>query len=322
MSTPSSTWPAAPSTQPRTPGPARTARTRWAQAVRADDGRVFAGVNLYHFTGGPCAELVALGSARAAGSTAITHIVAVGDHGRGPVGPCGRDRQVLLDYHPGVQRHPADERGRPQRHHRGPDAAGHRLVDRARIADALTSVTCVDGRMVRSVRPMVERAQARVVGAVVVEGAEELAVGEVGPAALRPGLAVWWASHQAAGTSQPSAGQVRSRMAIALRWAGEKRRRVRPRSRISHFPPRTTGMIVASQASRRARSAVIRSPVEVSANRHRSGSVEVEGHHHGVAVPPCWGSRSAGEVLQKRAERLAAATWPGSRSRSPTGAAG
>ena len=72
-------------------------------AVRAGDGRVFAGVNLYHFTGGPCAELVALGAARAAGAESITHIVAVGNHGRGPVGPCGRDRQVLLDYHPGVR---------------------------------------------------------------------------------------------------------------------------------------------------------------------------------------------------------------------------
>ncbi len=72
-------------------------------AVRAADGRVFAGVNLYHFTGGPCAELVALGSARAAGAEAITHIVAVGNHGRGPIGPCGRDRQVLLDYHPSVR---------------------------------------------------------------------------------------------------------------------------------------------------------------------------------------------------------------------------
>lgn len=72
-------------------------------AVRADDGRTFAGVNLYHFTGGPCAELVALGSARAAGATSITHIVAVGNHGRGPVGPCGRDRQVLLDYYPGIR---------------------------------------------------------------------------------------------------------------------------------------------------------------------------------------------------------------------------
>jgi cytidine deaminase len=72
-------------------------------AVRASDGRSFAGVNLYHFTGGPCAELVALGTARASGAREITTIVAVGNHGRGPVGPCGRDRQVLFDYHPAVR---------------------------------------------------------------------------------------------------------------------------------------------------------------------------------------------------------------------------
>lgn len=34
-------------------------------AVRSADGRTFTGVNLHHFTGGPCAELVALGAARA-----------------------------------------------------------------------------------------------------------------------------------------------------------------------------------------------------------------------------------------------------------------
>jgi cytidine deaminase len=72
-------------------------------AVASADGRMFAGVNLYHFTGGPCAELVALGAARAAGATEITHIVAVGNHGRGPVGPCGRDRQVLFDYYPRIR---------------------------------------------------------------------------------------------------------------------------------------------------------------------------------------------------------------------------
>jgi len=72
-------------------------------AVRSADGRTFAGVNLYHFTGGPCAELVALGAARAGGATQLTHIVAVGNHGRGPVGPCGRDRQVLFDYYPGIR---------------------------------------------------------------------------------------------------------------------------------------------------------------------------------------------------------------------------
>ncbi|MFH5824510.1 hypothetical protein [Georgenia sp. AZ-5] len=45
---------------------------------------------------------MALGAARADGAREITTIVAVGNHGRGPVGPCGRDRQVLFDYHPGI----------------------------------------------------------------------------------------------------------------------------------------------------------------------------------------------------------------------------
>lgn len=58
-------------------------------AVRASDGRMFAGVNLFHFTGGPCAELVALGAARADGAREFTAIVAVGNHGRGPIGPAG-----------------------------------------------------------------------------------------------------------------------------------------------------------------------------------------------------------------------------------------
>lgn len=72
-------------------------------AVRATDGRTFTGVNLHHFTGGPCAELVALGAARAGGATGMTHIVAVGNHGRGPIGPCGRDRQILFDYYLGIR---------------------------------------------------------------------------------------------------------------------------------------------------------------------------------------------------------------------------
>ena len=72
-------------------------------AVRSADGALFAGVNLYHFTGGPCAELVALGAARAGGAREITTIVAVGNGGRGILAPCGRDRQVLVDYHPGCR---------------------------------------------------------------------------------------------------------------------------------------------------------------------------------------------------------------------------
>lgn len=72
-------------------------------AVRAADGTMYAGINVYHFTGGPCAELVALGNARASGARELTTIVAVGNGGRGVIGPCGRDRQVLFDYHPGIR---------------------------------------------------------------------------------------------------------------------------------------------------------------------------------------------------------------------------
>lgn len=72
-------------------------------AVRGVDGRMYAGINLYHFTGGPCAELVALGRARAEGARELTTIVAVGNENRGIFGPCGRDRQILIDYHPGIR---------------------------------------------------------------------------------------------------------------------------------------------------------------------------------------------------------------------------
>jgi cytidine deaminase len=72
-------------------------------AVRSCEGKMYGGINLYHFTGGPCAELVALGHARASGARELMTIVAVGNLGRGPVGPCGRDRQVLFDYYPDIR---------------------------------------------------------------------------------------------------------------------------------------------------------------------------------------------------------------------------
>jgi cytidine deaminase len=72
-------------------------------AARSVDGKMYGGVNLFHFTGGPCAELVALGHARASGARELSTIVAVGNMGRGPVGPCGRDRQVLFDYYPNIR---------------------------------------------------------------------------------------------------------------------------------------------------------------------------------------------------------------------------
>ncbi|WP_313812299.1 GDSL-type esterase/lipase family protein [Glutamicibacter sp.] len=72
-------------------------------ALRDENGVIHVGVNLYHFTGGPCAELVALGAARAAGAQSPQVIVAVGNNGRGVKNPCGRCRQVLTDNYPEIQ---------------------------------------------------------------------------------------------------------------------------------------------------------------------------------------------------------------------------
>lgn len=68
----------------------------------SEDGQIFTGINVYHFTGGPCAELVTLGVAALAGPPKLTHIVAVGNDGR-ILSPCGRCRQVLRDLHPGIR---------------------------------------------------------------------------------------------------------------------------------------------------------------------------------------------------------------------------
>ncbi|MEU8300220.1 cytidine deaminase [Micromonospora sp. NPDC048909] len=74
-----------------------------AAAARSADGRVFTAVNVYHFTGGPCAELVAIGAAATQGVGELETIVAVGDRGRGVIPPCGRCRQVLRDYYPSIR---------------------------------------------------------------------------------------------------------------------------------------------------------------------------------------------------------------------------
>lgn len=86
---------------------AEVARTRcrgdnhtMAAAARARDGRIVTAVNAYHFTGGPCAELVLIGAAAAQGVYELETVVAVGDRDRGVVPPCGRCRQALLDYYP------------------------------------------------------------------------------------------------------------------------------------------------------------------------------------------------------------------------------
>jgi cytidine deaminase len=74
-----------------------------AAAARTRDGRIVTAVNAYHFTGGPCAELVVIGAAATQGAYDLDTIVAVGDRDRGVVPPCGRCRQVLLDYFPAIK---------------------------------------------------------------------------------------------------------------------------------------------------------------------------------------------------------------------------
>ena len=73
-----------------------------SSAALSSDGQIFTGVNVYHFSGGPCAEMVVLGNVAAAGVKQLTHIVAVGKEGRGVLNPCGRCRQVLYDYWPNI----------------------------------------------------------------------------------------------------------------------------------------------------------------------------------------------------------------------------
>ncbi len=75
-----------------------------AASIYADDGLIYSGVNLFHFTGGPCAEIVALARlASDAGGAKPLAIVAVADRERGVIAPCGRCRQILTDYCPEIQ---------------------------------------------------------------------------------------------------------------------------------------------------------------------------------------------------------------------------
>ena len=75
-----------------------------AASICADDSKIYSGMNLFHFTGGPCAEIVALArlASDAPGAKPLA-IVAVADRERGVIAPCGRCRQILTDYCPEIQ---------------------------------------------------------------------------------------------------------------------------------------------------------------------------------------------------------------------------
>lgn len=73
-----------------------------AAAAMDTNGRIHTAVNVFHFTGGPCAELVTLGVAATANAGPLIAMAAAGDGGRGLISPCGRCRQVMLDLHPDI----------------------------------------------------------------------------------------------------------------------------------------------------------------------------------------------------------------------------
>lgn len=79
---------------------------------------------MFHFAGGPCAENVAVGNAIAGGISSaysplppggekvlLECIVAVASGGRGVISPCGRCRQLLMDYWPGIKVVVRDDEG-------------------------------------------------------------------------------------------------------------------------------------------------------------------------------------------------------------------
>ena len=73
-----------------------------AAAVLTKSGKVLTSLNLFHFTGGPDAEVAVLARTASEGETP-TVIVAVGHKGRGILAPCGRCRQTIFDYYPDMQ---------------------------------------------------------------------------------------------------------------------------------------------------------------------------------------------------------------------------
>lgn len=73
-----------------------------AAAAMDAAGNIHSAVNVFHFTGGPCAEVVAVGLAASKNAGPLITIAAAGDRGRGLIPPCGRCRQILLDLHPDV----------------------------------------------------------------------------------------------------------------------------------------------------------------------------------------------------------------------------
>lgn len=71
-----------------------------AAAALDASGRILTGMNLYHFLGGPCAEVTVMAKAASETVHPLVTMVAVGDDERGVIPPCGKCRQVMIDRNP------------------------------------------------------------------------------------------------------------------------------------------------------------------------------------------------------------------------------
>ncbi|QTH58552.1 ASCH domain-containing protein [Corynebacterium hindlerae] len=78
--------------------------TTVAAGLLTASGQIILGVNVYHFLGGPCAEVSALSKhAEIAADDPVTTVVAVYGPAGDVISPCGKCRQILFDLDPNIK---------------------------------------------------------------------------------------------------------------------------------------------------------------------------------------------------------------------------